>query len=696
MPDSARSSHPGVPQLAAFAQGKLAGAERAALQTHLAACPACREAVTLLPQAPGEVGESVGGQEALPQAGAAPPAATADCPPPSTVPADLASHPRYQVLQLLGQGGMGEVYQARHKVMNRLVALKVINAQLVGSATAVERFYREVRAAAQLRHANIVTAFDADQAGQTHFLVMEYVEGTDLANYVRTKGPLPPGHACHFIRQAALGLQHAHECGMVHRDIKPHNLMLTAGGVVQVMDFGLARLAREGASAGGLTGENVLMGTVDYMAPEQALDAHTADTRADVYSLGCTLYHLLVGRPPFAGGTVVQKIMAHATAAAPLGELPEATPEKLRAVIGRMLEKDPAWRFPTPGAVAEALAPFAGMARGVDAPAHDPATSASGSESKMPAEPAGRARSDRNGRLNQGRPVPAWVVAGSFAVIVLSTVTLSLLGWGRRPPENDATPRGIAWPGSPDVQQPAALPPKFTNRLNMEFVLIPKGKFLMGGGGGTVGDREEEIDQDFYLGIYEVTQEQWQSVTGRNPSYFSREGAGKDAVKGIPEAELKCFPVENVSWNDAQVFLAGMNAREKEPGWAYRLPKEKEWEYACRGGPTSNPLDYAFDFYFEKPINQLQPEQANFEHANGLKRPCKVGMYQPNRLGLYDMHGNVWEWCADYYRGASRVRRGGGWSRHAATCRAAYRSGYEPWYRDSRLGLRLARVPAGK
>src|SRR5262249_51639814 len=152
------------------------------------------------------------------------------------------------------------VYKARHKKMDRLVALKVINAQLVGNPKAVERFHREVQAAAKLHHPNIVTAHDADEAGNTHFLVMEFVEGTDLAKYIEKKGPLPVAHACHFIRQAALGLQHAHERGMVHRDIKPHNLMLTADGVVKIMDFGLARLAREGASEAGLTGENVLMG----------------------------------------------------------------------------------------------------------------------------------------------------------------------------------------------------------------------------------------------------------------------------------------------------------------------------------------------------------------------------------------------------------------------------------------------------
>src|SRR5439155_4089813 len=129
--------------------------------------------------------------------------------------------------QLLGQGGMGAVYKARHKIMDRVVALKVINSSLLGSSQAVERFHREVKAAARLDHPNIVRAHDADQAGGTHFLVMEFVEGTDLAKYVEEKGPLPVAHACHFIRETALGLEHAHEHGMVHRDIKPHNLMLT-------------------------------------------------------------------------------------------------------------------------------------------------------------------------------------------------------------------------------------------------------------------------------------------------------------------------------------------------------------------------------------------------------------------------------------------------------------------------------------
>jgi eukaryotic-like serine/threonine-protein kinase len=265
MTQSLPARHPSVVQLAAFADGKLAGSERAVLQSHLNQCPNCRNALAALPSG----AESSSGQNTLQPAGvmkvtASPPVlATTTHRPGNDVPADLAHHPKFEILQMLGQGGMGAVYKARHKVMDRIVALKIINAQLVSSDMAVERFRREVQAAAKLQHPSIVAAYDADQAGSTHFLVMEFVEGIDLAQHVKRKGPLPAAHACHFIRQAALGLQHAHEKGMVHRDIKPHNLMLTAQGVVKVMDFGLARLAREGTADVGLTGENVLMGTAD-------------------------------------------------------------------------------------------------------------------------------------------------------------------------------------------------------------------------------------------------------------------------------------------------------------------------------------------------------------------------------------------------------------------------------------------------
>jgi formylglycine-generating enzyme required for sulfatase activity len=267
-----------------------------------------------------------------------------------------------------------------------------------------------------------------------------------------------------------------------------------------------------------------------------------------------------------------------------------------------------------------------------------------------------------------------------------------------RVPSRPSTP-AAAPPPSP-VKSDETLPPTFTNRLGMEFVLVGKGTALLGGGEGRPGDKKVEIAHDFYLGKYEVTQEEWHKVTGLNPSYFSREGGGKDEVAAISDAELKRFPVEMVSWHDAQLFLEELNQRTKETGWVYRLPKEVEWEYACRDGPLANKFDSAFDYYFDRPMLHLKPGQANFEHKKCLKRACKVGSYAPNRLGLYDMHGNVWEWCEDAERQddgkVQRRNRGGGWGHVPECCSAEYGESDPPTARFETMGLRVARVPASK
>jgi serine/threonine-protein kinase len=268
------------------------------------------------------------------------------------------------ILEPLGGGGMGQVLKARHRHLHRHVALKLIRQDQRDSPDTVERFRREARLLAELRHPNIVQVHDAGQVGETWFLAMELLEGTDLDRMVRQRGPLPVGPACDHVRQAALGLQHAHERGLVHRDIKPSNLFLTSEGV-KVLDLGLARpRAAEGAGQPGeLTRANSVMGTPDYLAPEQALDPRRADARSDLYSLGCTLYFLLSGRPPFPEGTLAQKLLYHQQAEpTPIEQLHPEVPAALAELLRRMLAKRPEHRPASAAEVASLLAPLAGAA----------------------------------------------------------------------------------------------------------------------------------------------------------------------------------------------------------------------------------------------------------------------------------------------------------------------------------------------
>ena len=264
---------------------------------------------------------------------------------------------KYKLLDHLGTGGMSAVYLAEHINMHRRVAIKVLPVQRVNDSSYLARFYREARAAASLDHPNIVRAYDVDNQGDTHYLVMEFVQGRDLQKLVKAQGVLPFELAADYIRQAADGLAHAHKMGLIHRDIKPANLLIDPAGTVKVLDLGLARFADE--TQGSLTiahDENVL-GTADYLAPEQAINSHRVDTRVDIYSLGCTLYFALTGHPPFPDGTLPQRLMKHQTTEpTSIAKERRGAPAELVAICQRMMAKSADKRYQTATEVSEALA----------------------------------------------------------------------------------------------------------------------------------------------------------------------------------------------------------------------------------------------------------------------------------------------------------------------------------------------------
>ena len=407
--ETRKEAHPTPRQLAAFALGKLTPESRGRMQEHLAGCATCSTflsktprdtLVTLLRQAaagipaseqstPGVRDSSTisglpqGGRPAAPSEPAARPvvkgpagdaqsrpAPAKKSPVLDDIPQPLREQTKYRIIRLIGRGGMGLVYEAYHERMDRRVALKIIDSPLLKHPEALKRFDQEVRAAANFDHPNLARAYDADEFGAIHVLVMEFVAGKSLDKILAKSGPMSVRQGCDCIYQAALGLQHALERGMVHRDLKPQNLMLTPEGRVKILDFGLAKLNREGRPGEGLTRENALMGTPHYLAPEQALDAAKADIRADIYSLGCTLYCLLAGSPPFDGDTEMKVLLAHQhDVPRRLSEVHPDVPQALSDLVARMLAKNPADRPQTPAEVAQTLLP---LAKG-SAPAAPPA-----------------------------------------------------------------------------------------------------------------------------------------------------------------------------------------------------------------------------------------------------------------------------------------------------------------------------------
>jgi formylglycine-generating enzyme required for sulfatase activity/tRNA A-37 threonylcarbamoyl transferase component Bud32 len=601
---------------------------------------------------------------------------------PSTRPDSLGRLGHYEVLQVLGKGGFSIVLRTFDEALQRVVAVKVLAAPMAATSPARKRFLREARSSARVRHENVVQVYAVEEQ-PLPYLVMEFIPGETLQQRCDRIGPLEVPEILRIGRQIAEGLAAAHANGLIHRDVKPANVLIERGPHehVKLTDFGLARAADDAS----VSQSGVVAGTPMYMAPEQA-QGDRLDHRSDLFSLGSVLYVMCTGRPPFRAKSALSVLKRVAEdEPRPIRAVIPEVPDWLCGIVAKLHAKDPAARFQTAREVADLLADCEAKLKAqqevkntLPAPAVEPTA---------PTAPAGRMK---------------WAAAAAvvllpliaLAVTEFAGVTHLFRGPGPTPdpgkPGREPTPVAVA--------RQEALPPTFQNSIGMEFVIVPRGKAWLGGGEDRPGDREVAFPADFYLGKYEVTQEEWEKVMGENRSDFSRNGFLRDRVKDIPDADLKRFPVESVSWDQCQAFVAKLNRREKGTGWVYRLPKEAEWEYACRGGPMADKVDSAFDYYFAQPTNTLLPEQANFQHDNGLERPCKVGSYEANRLGLFDMHGNVAEWCDDAVAaadGTRRVLRNGGWHAESGNSRVHFRFPKPPSDRHGGHGLRLARVPSG-
>jgi formylglycine-generating enzyme required for sulfatase activity len=591
---------------------------------------------------------------------------------------------------------MGTVYLARDSQLDRLVALKVprLGDDERPSPEFLKRFFREARAAAALRHPNLCPIWDVGEHESMPFLTMAYVEGYPLSQLVEPTRPLSQGQAARIVGKLARAMQEAHARGVIHRDLKPSNVMIDSGGEPVVMDFGLARFSD--LADARVTRPGTLLGTPAYMAPEQIhAEPNEVGPACDVYALGVILYELLTGRLPFQGPVLSILSRIQTEAPPPPSDYRSDLDPDLEALCLKAMARNPADRYASMVELAEALIRHA----------------------------------DATGELP--RPVPTADAGPGVGGGPASTVPLS-----DNPP---ASPPPL--PGRPSLPPPSRLVAKRESKLRkprppevvdtdlitsraaqVQLRRIRAGTFSMGSPDGDANALADEkprhevrIGRTFYIGVYQLTQGQYHSAMGKNPSWFSSTGGGRDKVAGRSTDQ---HPVECVSWLDAIRFCNRLSEQESlkpfyeisgrdvhVPQWGgtgYRLPTEAEWEYACRAGSAGS---YCFGDR-ERELSGF----AWFGGEGGSTHP--VGLKRPNAWGLYDMHGNVWEWCWDWYskeyyrrspvddprgpdasrRATAQVIRGGSWDEDPKGARSAYRNTYTSLAKPHSLGFRVVRV----
>jgi formylglycine-generating enzyme required for sulfatase activity/serine/threonine protein kinase len=662
---------------------------------------------------------------------------------------------RYVLLDVVGEGGMGRVYKAHDTRMGRDVAFKVIRKEKLANVLAAERFQQEMLALGKLEgHPNVVATYDAAHVGDHHFCVMEFIDGSDLTKLVRDKGPMPVPQACDAIRQAALGLEYAFQKGLVHRDIKPSNIIVPrSGGAVKLVDLGLARVLDTpgGEEAHRITQEGFVIGTPDFLAPEQARNPMAVDIRADIYALGGTLHYILTGRVPYDGGNPTEKLLKHCTEPPPslLQYRPDAPPA-IEQIIHWCMAKSPQDRPQTPAQLALALLPFcppppAGTGTFVVPPSGQYAAPAAGpllsGTHAIPAAPvyAGPAAPTLPGYpaypqppvyVQPSIPVPPPDPNPSSQIFKLPPQTTDKDPIRRR--SEGKFPVGMLLVGFGALFVVAVLgyatyrlflhsdpttPEPFTNTQGMKMVRLEGGTFRMGSPDNEPGRRPDEgpvrevtIRGPFFVSATEVTNGQYLKVMGYNKS---------QAAQIANRAEF--LPVDSVTWEEANDFCRKLTEKEKNQPWArknweYRLPTEAEWEYAARAG-TDTPFSFGVSVKFGEQAVFRPIEDDPMGSGGDANKPPRfgheVGKSEANKFGLHDMHGNVAEWCSDWYRaeaykdgardnptgptdGDKRVVRGGSFRDPVAATRSAARAGYRPTDRLETVGFRVIYAPIVK
>jgi formylglycine-generating enzyme required for sulfatase activity/serine/threonine protein kinase len=636
---------------------------------------------------------------------------------------------RYTLVRLLGRGGMGVVWLARDEKLDLDIALKFLPENLVGDESALADLRHETRRCMKLHHTHIVHVYDLVDGDATAAIAMEYVDGRPLSALRAEKAArvMDVADVLPLLRQTCEALTYAHETAkIVHHDLKPANLMLTKDGMVKVMDFGIASSLSDSLSKHSRVGQQSGSGsgTLPYMSPQQIM-GYPPSVADDVYSLGATLYELLTGKPPFFRGDLTRQIesITPPRIAQRREELQiegaAAVPEAWEEVIAGCLEKESEKR---PKSVREVWERLNGAGAAVPSPV-----------AKVAAEQvvAKAAVSPASTKARSRKPVILTLIAG---VVMMGLVLLLASRQKEAGPDDAAQAEAIDTAAAArlaqekarqmaeqvererllkeaEMKKPTAGPDFGTasigdtrvvdlgEAVKLTLCYCPPGSFVMGSPAGEADRSENEnqvqvkISEGFWMGQHEVTQGQWAAVMGSNPSSFK----GDD------------LPVEQVSWEDAQTFITKLNQSAALPaGWKYALPSEAQWEYACRAGTESV-------FSFGDVLNGREANcDGNYPYGTSTKGPSlgktsEVGSYQANGWGLYDMHGNVYEWCADWYgeklgggsdpegasTGSYRVNRGGSWISLAQDCRAANRAGFTPEIRYGNLGFRLAAVPAG-